>query len=197
MKLFLNCVGILIFLKAQNVLAAEQLGWVTNGKMLHPDCFPTEWMSSDNFERYEERFKIRDIERFRRLPGEFFGREIDEFGPVPTEGRFVTHTSISLVKPLSICIPKAFNFSIQDNRIYTVEDFGSWKLEQFYKINDQLSVEQCNSLAPSIGATCIDSYKVEVGSFSGGSMGWDIRYGTYGLYNLPSVGLAIVPLRYE
>lgn len=181
---------------SQSVSAREQNGWVVNAKMLHPDCFVTEWMSSDNFEVYEERFKIEDIERFRQFPGEFFGREIREFGPLPTEGRFVTHTSVSLIKPLGSCISQSFNFSAQDNRIYVVEDFGSWKLEQFYKLVDQLTPSYCSSLAPNIGVRCIEAYKVEVGAFSGGSMGWDVRVGTYGLFELSHLGLVIVPLSY-
>ena len=137
MKSMLTCIGLLIFCTLQPVLAAGQSGWVVNGKTLHPDCFVTEWISSDNFEIYEERFKIEDIERFRQFPGEFFGREIKEFGSLPIEGRFVTHTSVSLVKPLDTCIPKPFNFSAEDNRIDVVEDIGSWKLEQFYKLVTQ------------------------------------------------------------
>ena len=196
MKWILGITGWIAICFSQPVYASEQNGWVVNGKTLHPDCFVTEWMSSDNFKVYERRFRIRDIERFRQSPGEFFGREIGEFGPQPTEGRFVTHTSVSLVKPLGSCIPQPFNFSVEDNRVYVVEDFGSWKLEQSYTLVDQLTPSLCSSLAPNIGVRCIDAYKVEVGAFSGGSMGWDVRVGTYGLFELPSLGLVIVPLRY-
>jgi len=182
---------------SQSVSAREQSGWVVNGKTLHPDCFVTEWMSSDNFEVYEERFKIEDIERFRQFPGEFFGREIKEFGSLQIEGQFVTHTSVSVVKPLGSCIPESFNFSAEDNRIYVVEDFGSWKLEQFYKLVAQITPVHCASLASNLEMPCVEAYEVEVGTFSGGSMGWDIRNGTYGLFDLPDLGLAVVPLRYK
>ena len=197
MKSILNYLGLMTFLILQPALATEQGGWVVNGKTLHPDCFVTEWMSSDNFKVYERRFRIRDIERFRQFPGEFFGREIREFGPLPTEGRFVTHTTVSLIQSLNSCTPDPFNFSVEETRIYAVEDFGSWKLEQFYEVVDQLSVERCDSLAPSMDAPCIVAYEVDVGTFSGGSMGWDIRNGTYGLFDMPDLGLAIVPLRYK
>ena len=196
MKWILGITGWIALCFSQSVYASEQDGWVVNGKTLHPDCFATEWMSSDNFKVYERRFGIRDIERFRQLPGEFFGREIKDFGPLPTEGQFISHTSVSLVKPLGFCIPEPFNFSAEYNQVYVVEDFGSWKLEQFYKLVDQLTPSHCSSLAPNIGVRCIEAYKVEVGAFSGGSMGWDVRVGTYGLFELSHLGLVIVPLSY-
>ena len=127
----------------------------------------------------------------------FFGREIKEFGSLQIEGQFVTHTSVSVVKPLGSCIPESFNFSAEDNRIYVVEDFGSWKLEQFYKLVAQITPVRCASLAPNLEMPCVEAYEVEVGTFSGGSMGWDIRNGTYGLFDLPDLGLAVVPLRYK
>ena len=59
-----------------------------------------------------------------------------------------------------------------------------------------LKKQQCSKLAPNIGAKCRKAYLISVGDYSGGSMGWDISYGIYGLFDLPNFGPSIVPLKF-
>jgi hypothetical protein len=80
--------------------------------------------------------------------------------------------------------------------VHTVTSLDSYELQQRYRILDPLSLDQCSLLAPDIGSACIESYRMEVGEYSGGSMGWNILVGVYGLFNLPGLGLVIAPLRY-
>ena len=38
------------------------------------------------------------------------------------------------------------------------------------------------------------SILVKAGDYSGGSMGWDMSYGIYGLFDLDKLGPSIIPL---
>ena len=195
MKSILNYLGVIIFLMLQPVSAAEQNGWVVNGKILHPACFVTEWMSSDNFEEFEDRFGIINSDHFRRNPGEYFGREITDYRPL--EASWDRRETVALIQALDSCSSTKFENKAVDGGVHIVTSFDSYDLQQRYKILNPVSLDQCSSMAPDIGSACIESYRMEVGEYSGGSMGWDIRKGTYGLFNLPSIGMVIVPLRYR
>ena len=166
-----------------------------NGRLLHPNCFTIRWMSSDNFEEYEERFKIEDIERFRKFPGEFFGREITEFASL--QPSWSDKERISLIQSVNSCAPLTASHTAEKGQIYTKQQTEYGQFEQTYELLEQVNVDDCDRLAPSIGTQCIAAYRIKVGEYSGGSMGWDIRTGTYGLFDLPSIGLAMVPLRYR
>ena len=195
MKSILACIGLLIFYTLQPVSAAYQNGWVVNGRLLHPNCFTIRWMSSDNFEEYEERFQIEDIDRFRKFPGEFFGREITEYAPL--QPSWSDQERISLIQSVNSCVPLTFSYTAENGQIYTKQETEYGQFEQTYELLEQVSVDDCDRLAPSVGTKCIAAYRIEVGEYSGGSMGWDVRVGTYGLFDLPDLGLAVVPLRYK
>lgn len=194
MKTILSCIGLLIFYTFQPASAADQNGWVVNGRLLHPNCFTIRWMSSDNFEEFEERFQIEDIERFRKFPGEFFGREIIEYAPL--QPSWSDEERISLIQSVNSCAPLTFSYTAENGQIYTKQETEYGWFEQMYELLEQVSVNDCDSLAPSIGTKCIAAYRIKVGEYSGGSMGWDIRKGIYGLFEVNSEGFTIVPLRY-
>ena len=195
MKWILGITGWIALCLSQPVFASEQNGWVVNGKTLHPDCFVTEWMSSDNFEEFEDRFGILNTDNFRRNSGEYFGREISDYHPI--EASWDRRETVALIQALDSCSSTKFENKAVDGGVHIVTSFDSYDLQQRYKILNPVSLDQCSSMAPDIGSVCIESYRMEVGEYSGGSMGWDIRKGTYGLFNLPSIGMAIVPLRYK
>jgi len=165
-----------------------------NERLLHPNCFTIRWMSSDNFEEFEERFQIEDIERFRKFPGEFFGREITEYAPL--QPSWSDQERISLIQSVNSCAPLTFSYTAENSQIYTKQETEYGQFEQAYELLEQVSVDDCDRLAPSVGTECIAAYRIEVGEYSGGSMGWDTRIGTYGLFELPSDGLVIIPLSY-
>lgn len=194
MKWLLAITGWIALCLSQSVSASEQNGWVVNERLLHPNCFTIRWMSSDNFEEFEERFKIEDIDRFRKFPGEFFGREITEYAPL--QPSWSDQERISLIQSINSCAPLIFSYTADNGQIFTKQETEYGQFAQTYELLEQVSVDACDRLAPSIGAKCIAAYRIEVGEYSGGSMGWDMRKGTYGLFNLPGLGLVIVPLRY-
>ena len=180
-------------------------GWFVderNGKevrLLHPSCFVTEWMSSDNFEEYEEVFNIQR-EDFRLFPGVFFGREITNYHPIKpswNKNRFISHETISLIQSVEACAPESFEYSVADDEsIHTnvKTDFG--KFEQKYRVLDSIDVKECSGLAPNISSACLQAFRVRIGEYSGGSMGWDFRQGIYGLFDIEGMGLSVVPLKY-
>ena len=199
MKWILGITGWIALCLSQPVFASEQNGWVVDGKILHPNCFATRWMSSDNFEEFEDQFGITNVERFRKFPGEFFGRVITDFSPITpswNSNGFIAHETISLIKTVDTCAPSGFEYSAENGEIYTKQktDYGSY--EQTYALLEEVPPSKCNDLAPHIGTDCLTAFEIEVGEYSGGSMGWDLTQGIYGLFNLPAVGLVIVPLRY-
>ena len=169
-------------------------------RLLHPNCFTVEWMSSDNFEEYEEVFNIQR-KNFRQSPGMSFGREITNYHPIKpswNKNRFISHETISLIQSVETCASESFEYAVADDgSVYTSvkTDFG--KFEQKYKVLAPIDVLQCSSLAPNIGSVCLQAFKVKVSEYSGGSMGWDIRRGIYGLFDLPGLGLSVVPLSFS
>ena len=195
MKWLLGITGWIALCLSQSVSASEQNGWVENERLLHPNCFTIRWMSSDNFEEFEERFKIEDIDRFRKFPGEFFGREITEYAPL--QPSWSDQERISLIQSINSCAPLIFSNTADNGQIFTKQETKYGQFAQTYELLEQVSVDACDRLAPSIGAKCIAAYRIEVGEYSGGSMGWDMRKGIYGLFNLPSIGLAVIPLSYD
>ena len=209
MRILLKAFLAISLVLAVCVTKADELnvsnGWFVderNGKevrLLHPSCFVTEWMSSDNFEEYEEVFNIQR-EDFRQFPGMSFGREITIYHPIKpswNRGSFQSHETISLIQSVKACVPDSFEYSgLDDGTIYTnvKTDFG--KLEQKYRVLDPIDVRECSSLAPNIGSACLQAFKVKIGEYSGGSMGWDFRQGIYGLFDIEGMGLSVVPLKY-
>ena len=169
-------------------------------RLLHPNCFTIEWMSSDNFEEYEDVFNIRRDD-FRQFPGTSFGREITNYSPIKpswNKNGFISHETISLIQSVETCASDLFEYSVdQDGSINTVTDFEFWTLEQSYKLLSPIDLSVCAELSPNIGTACLQAFRVEVGEYSGGSMGWDVRHGIYGLFDLYGLGLSIVPLSFE
>lgn len=178
-------------------------GWVIENKMgkqlLHPSCFVTEWISSDNFEEFEQAFGI-NREDFRQFPGRSFGVEVTNYHPIKpswNNNGIVSHETISLIQAVQTCSPRAFKHLIDnDGSIYTSAETSLGKLEQRYKLISSTSVKDCSDLAPNIGSQCLQAFQVEIGEYSGGSMGWDMRRGIYGLFKLKELGLSIVPLKF-
>jgi len=169
-------------------------------RLLHPNCFTVEWMSSDNFEEYEEVFNIQRKD-FRQSPGRSFGKEITNYHPIKpswNKNGFISHETISLIQSVKSCAPESFTYSVvDDGSIHTIAktDFGEF--EQKYRVLDPIDTKECSSLAPNIGSTCLQAFKVRIGKYSGGSMGWDIPEGIYGLFDLDELGLSVVPLSFS
>ena len=166
------------------------VGWSYKEKIIHPTCFAKVWFSGDNFEEYARQFKILNYEKFTHTPGEFFGNEITNYKPIKTRW----DEYISIINVVNDCPHNDLEINI-DEKFITIEvkdDFG--RIEYGYSTIQKNEEKKCSELAPNIDAKCLSSYLVKAGDYSGGSMGWDMSYGIYGLFDLENMGPSIVPL---
>ena len=101
---------------------------------------------------------------------------------------------ITIINAVNDCPHKNLEINT-DEKFITMEvkdDFG--KTEFGYSTIKKIDEKKCSALAPNINSKCLSSYLVNAGDFSGGSMGWDMSYGIYGLFDLEKLGPSIVPL---
>jgi|TARA_B110000196_G_scaffold301458_1_gene295609 hypothetical protein len=177
-------------------------GWTNNEMLIHPSCFIQVWLSGDNFEEYAEQFNL-DYDEFSKSPGKFFGLEIDNYKPIKASWG----DNVDLIKPLNVCTPKDFklkysakksNFNEKPIRVDINESQDSRYSISYYSYStiQKFDIKKCTKLAPNIGHKCIGSYLVNVISGPGGSGGPQSDYGIYGLFDLPDLGLSIVPLKF-
>jgi hypothetical protein len=172
--------------------------WISNSQVIGPRCFTQEWLSSDNLKAYEKHYSI-DRHRLVESTGSLFGREIKDFSPLKpflSEESTDKHEAYSLINPIKMCT---------DNKnLYESEN--GWFKEVFnknqvykYRLWRRLTQEQCNELVPNLEQKCIESYVVEVSSYSVGEKIFmvNISAGIYGLFDLPELGLSIIPLRLD
>jgi hypothetical protein len=170
----------------------DEVGWKNNEKLIHPSCFYRPWGSGDNYEEYAERFNLEG-QKLRFEPGQFFGSKIKNFEPITASWG----DKISLVNSLDKCSPEKFKTIKSDKsiRIAIEGEFGS-NVYKEYRVLKKFPAEKCSNLAPHIGKLCKQSYLLVSGDYSGGSMGVASAVGIYGLFDLPKLGLSIVPLRF-
>ena len=184
------------------------VGWTIDKKIVHPVCFKRPWLSWDNFKAFSEFFSINDFEQFLKTPGRFMGNSISDFAPIKpswcsNDGylnlrgkRDSECENIALVAELKQCNLKNFDFEYKDGKVWIKDSSDGYDVEYQYRILNELTPDKCSELAPDIGVECKESYLLSVGDYSGGSMGWDISYGIYGLFDLPKLGSSIVPLMF-
>lgn len=166
------------------------IGWSHNGKVINPTCFARVWMSGDNFEEFADQFKISNYERFSKKPGEFFGKEIDNFNPI----KAMWDEYIKIINPIDDCSFKDSKIN-DDEKFITIKGEGEFgTIEYGYSIIENINKNKCLELSPNLGYKCLSSYLVKAGDYSGGSMGWDMSYGIYGLFDLDKLGPSIIPL---
>ena len=186
-----------------NVYASA--GWEYKGKILPNQSFTKEWLSSDNFEEFEEHFKIETkdcwtsekygfthcrSEDFRNNPGKYFGKEIKDLDPIKAWDRYIS---------LAVSID-AINF----NQPHQIKNHGYGEgifqkiehIEMFYKIIGEVNTEHCMELAPNLSGICKQSYALWVGDWHGGSIGYQFEAGIYGLFELENGKEYIIPLKY-
>ena len=180
------------------------IGWRYNGKIFPHESFVTEWISSDNFEEFEEHFKIETkdchshqeygfthckSEDFRNNPGKYFGKEIKDLDPIMASWDDYISLAVS-VQSLDFNRP----YEIIDKQICTEQ--ADPLLETFYEILGVIENDKCQELAPYMKGRCKESYLLYLGDWQGGSMGYTLRTGIYGLFALDDGEEYIVPLKY-
>ena len=174
----------------------EAAGWLYKGQVLPPNTFKKEWMSSDNFEAFQDHFDLKDMHVLRRAPGYFFGKAISHLDPIMA----------SWGEPVSLAVAiddvdfgQPYHLEETDHGIEIVhltDGIGTVNGEERYRIMNDISLEDCNLMAPYINGSCKEAYKVHVSTWNGGSMGHHSKNGIYGLFEMDDGKEYIVPLYY-
>jgi len=146
--------------------------------------------------------------KLRTDTGLFFGKEIKDYTPKKTGWCDVVTSRdcfLSPVKSLRLCNPEKFELTLWPQYIDSWERTvvaktslceGCGFEEDVYEILRPVELNTCSSLAPNIGADCIESYLVSRGNWRGGSRGHRYVLGIYGIFDLPEVGLSVAPLKF-
>lgn len=200
------------------------IGWKFDGKVIPPQCFVKKWVSSDNFEAFEDKYGIakkdcRNVKigareltfceatDFRVNTGMYIGKEISSLDGISPG--WDDKEKIILTPQVELCI----NGSVVDGMIRSQTkmvlktDEKSRKVESeicasktactkyAYRILSEVPVSKCQKLAPNLKGRCKKSYLVAVGDYSGGTLGWHYGYNIYGLFSLVDSRNIIVPLK--
>ena len=200
------------------------IGWKTPEGLIPPQCFVKEWISSDNFEEFEDKFKIpkedcRSVKlgsrkltfckstNFRKNPGIYLGKEISSLDGI-TPG-WDDKERITLAVPVDLCFKgSVIAGSIGNPKKLSVKSNKKSKeieskicrsetscTEYAYSILANVPLKKCQELAPNLKGQCRQSFLIAVGNYSGGSMGWDYGYNIYGLFSFKDKRRFIVPLK--
>ena len=173
---------ILSFLFSSSVFAEESIAWKIDNKYLTPKCFIYEWMSSDNFKEFYNRYvqDNKEWENWWNNIGLYFGNEI------PLEDNFEASwgdDTLSLTRYLKDCTSSK----------PITED----KEEQLsYAVNEIKPKDSCKILAPNINAKCLDIKIINVlQSFP--AMSSVINSNIYGIFELTNKNKIILPLKMD
>jgi len=193
----------LIFIISFQVISEP---WKYEEKVLHPYCFQTEWISSDNIQEFYERFmginenyyNTKEFEDFSLNIGRYWGKEIDDFSPIkPSWGdsgfpNINNNVSdLELAVSMESCLSKTSNnFGNRDGWITSSES----RDEYSYKVLKKISAEQCQLLAPNLRGNCLQSYLLEVYDWGGGSMSFNTLQ-VFGLFEMLDNKQYIFPLK--
>ena len=202
----------------------KPIGWKFDGKLIPPQCFVKEWVSSDNFEEFEDQYGIpkkdcRNVKigsreltfceatDFRKNTGMYVGKEIPNLDGISPS--WDGQEKITLTPKVELCI----NGSIvagtirSPTKVVLKSDEKSGSIESeicssknsctkyAYEILTSIPVSKCQKLAPNLKGQCRKSFLVAVGDYSGGTRGWHYGYNIYGLFSLFDSTNVIVPLK--
>ena len=187
---------------------AEENKWKYEDRYLTAKCFVNEWVSSDNFEEFYDRYFPAVKNRFSGIykdmspeqqSNDFF-KNIGKFFPksIPINEKFEPSwggEQLSLTTNLNDCSSK--------------KDFKVDKSEDFYFIVDDTLVHEnaisfetnCLMLAPEViivaKAKCLDIKTVGYTTvFTGGTLPSYVQYNTYGIFNYQGDNI-ILPLKFN
>mgnify|MGYP001472735069 FL=1 len=168
----------------------NKLAWQYKDQVLHPSCFKTEWISSDNIEEYNQRFIDSEVdwEYFSQNLGKFWGKEINIYDPIQASWG----EEIELAVSMENCLKKKTNYFWlgNDGQIGSSMDKDLYE----YRILSKVPLEDCQNLAPHLPGKCIQSNLMRIVEHGGGSLSWG-SYVIYGLFLMPEGKEYIFPLK--
>jgi len=163
--------------------------WVHNKLIISPRCFSVLWVSGDNYEEYEEQYKIENKTDFRNNVGKYFINliPIEEINSSWGE-------KISLAKNIVECNKNSKNLLIKNDHVELITENEWGKTFLYYKTLKKVSKNNCSNLAPYLKGTCNSSYLVNVSENSGGTY-TSSDYYIYGLFTLNDSSEYLIPLK--
>ena len=168
----------------------NKLAWQYKDQVLHPNCFKTEWISSDNIEEYYQRFIDSEVdywEDFSQNLGKFWGKEINIYDPIQASWGEEIELSVSIEN----CLKKKTNgFWLDSDGINSSMDRDLYA----YSILTKVPLDDCQNLAPHLPGKCIQSNLMKIREWGGGSLSWG-DYVIYGLFLMPEGKEYIFPLK--
>ena len=181
-------------------LTGTGLAWRISGEIIEPECLERQWLSSDNFEAYEEAFAIADTNDFRRNTGRYIGREIDRIDPIDASWGAGT---VRLVAFPPACQPIGPSVSRVARSPTTVSgddvaiehcDGSGYCLQSTYRLLAPIPLDVCRTLAPHMIGRCDSAYLLRIQEETGGSIGPHVTFNIFGLFALDDGRRAMVPL---
>tara|TARA_B100000686_G_C16694175_1_gene919478 strand:- start:668 stop:1327 length:660 start_codon:yes stop_codon:yes gene_type:complete len=179
--------------------------WEYENKVLHPYCFQTEWASSDNVQEFYEQFmgikenyyRTKEFEDFSLNIGKYWGKNITTFEPI----RASWGEEIELAVSMESCLTKNSNeFGFKSKVVRWGINHDEWvtsseeRDEYSYKILKEISLEQCQNMAPYIEGQCVQSNLLNIFDWGGGSASWS-SFQIFGLFKMSNNDEYIFPLK--
>ena len=170
--------------------------WKYEDKVLHPYCFQTEWISSDNVQEFYEQFMgikenyygTTEWDDFSLNLGKYWGRSITTFEPIRASW---WDEEIELAVSMESCLTKNSNeFVFRDEWVTSSEERDAYS----YTILKEISLEQCQNLAPYIEGECVQSNLLHIVDWGGGSSSWS-SFQIFGLFKMSNNDEYIFPLK--
>jgi hypothetical protein len=124
--------------------------WIVNGSRILPSCMEVEWLSSDNYEEYQEQFP--SAENFRKYPGEYFGGIV----PInPINPSWGGDELLSLPKPIHDCNKLKPGYSEKtENNFISIVDSAPRSDPISYRLIAEWNPSQCSILVPNYSERC-------------------------------------------
>jgi len=166
----------------------SKVAWNVDGKFIMPECFEYEWLSSDNYQKffelyigeYENYYGSKEWYKFSKNIGKYLNKEVPLNHKIDTGWH--NHKTISVTKNLRNClseeaVTKVIYRTLENGRYYTEKEIG-------YKILHNLNLSEGKELAPNINEQFHSIREIEITSWQGGTMGYEIHVLTYGVLKL-------------
>lgn len=162
-------------------------GWTVNGKLLTPDRFSRPDMANENYSSLATKLSLKDSEAIATTPGKFL---------TAMKGHTVIageYENLSLLRRAT-ANPEHKEKRRSNGVIHFESNAEEYPIRCSYQILADIPTEFCQSLALNFSGKCIQSYLVETGDETGGSMGTIVNIGIYGLFEMPDKSKVIAPL---
>ena len=163
-------------------------GWFIDGKLLTPDRLMKPLITNDNYKDIAQQFSLKNVADLTRYPGKYLHKL-----PMSIHSSWDTKDDHSFLRPVTPT-PEFEQNEPYGNTVRFTRLLDDFRYRQQYELKAEVPTNLCQSLAPSFTGTCLQSYLIETGSYSGGTIGTVMMQTIYGLFQMPDGTKLIAPL---